>query len=189
MSSIMRTWLAFSAIGAGMIHLALVISSPLPLAIGLALLGLAEFGWGIMLFARDRLLAPAAARAAALTPIVLWSLLVVISVLFENPGIAAPLTFAPMAIASVFDLFIAAVLTLHLRRIAADTVIERPAPAAWRYLGGLAVGAVAVSFMVTPALAATEAGAFAQPHGQHDANFVPETGDDSPLVLPEHAGH
>lgn len=101
--SITRAWLAFAAIGAGMIHLALVVGSPLPLAAAPALLGAAELGWGVAVLMR-----------------------------------------AVLAIAA----------------------------------GALVVGAV-----TTPALAATEAGRQAQPHGAHV--MQPE-----PAPAPGgHAGH
>ena len=54
MSQITRTWLGFAAIGAGLIHLAMVVSSPLPVAIVLVGLGVTEIGWGILAFANGR---------------------------------------------------------------------------------------------------------------------------------------
>lgn len=195
MSQITRMWLGFAGLGAGMIHLALVVGSPLPIAIALLILGLVEFGWGVFTFARDTLIAPRVARLFAIGPIIGWSLLVVLATVFDTPAIASSLSLIPMMFATAFEIFVAGVLSLHLRRTAADgsaDVATRPAPPAGRYLLALFAGALITAGMTTPALAATEAGRFAQPHGNHDANFVPKptpsNADDplSGLVLPDH---
>jgi len=190
---IARTWLGFAAMGAGMVHFALVITAPPALAAVLLLLGLAECGWGIATFARERLIAPRIARLGALLPVVLWSLLVVAATLLDAPALAASLTLLPMAVATALDLFVAVVLSRVLQRADADL---RPraavAPSAGRYLIGLMAGATVVAALVTPALAGTEAGRLAQPHGQHDADFVPAPADDPSLdglFLPEHGAH
>ncbi|MFM9877613.1 MAG: hypothetical protein ACKVOG_07165 [Rhodoglobus sp.] len=47
MPTITHTWLAFAAIGAGLIHAARVVGSPLALGISPTVLGVAEFGWGV----------------------------------------------------------------------------------------------------------------------------------------------
>lgn len=197
MSQITRTWLGFAAIGAGLVHLALVVGSPLPVAILLAGLGIAEFGWGIATFAANALIAPKLARIVALTPLLAWSLLVVVATMSGAGSIAAQLPLLPMLVASIFELFVAGAITLHLRRLGnTESPSEPSMPSAGRYLVALTVGAVLVGGLTTPALAATEAGRYAQPHGSHDPDFVPQeptpTGDDilSGIVLPDHdAGH
>lgn len=194
MPQITRTWLAFAALGAGLIHLALVISSPLPVAIALALLGVSEVGWSVLTFAKDDLVLPEVVRIVAVAPVILWSLLVVASVLFDAPFLASSLTLVPMSIALVFQLFVALVLTLHLRRLAdSDATPPTPrTPTAGRYLLALTAGGLLVGALTTPALAATEAGHYAQPHGDHQASFVPKPTTDDPLaslVIPGHASH
>lgn len=200
MGQITRTWLGFAAIGAGFIHLALVVGSPPPIAVPLLLLGLAEFGWGVLTFARDELLAPSMARIVAIVPIVMWSLLVVVATLLPAPEIVVPLTFLPMAAATVFEVFVAGILSVHLRRGAASAfageepdaaarVVAPATPPAGRYLLALGVGALVMAGLTTPALAATEAGRFAQAHGEHSADFVPEPEDTDPLsglLVPGH---
>ncbi|MEQ1735503.1 MAG: hypothetical protein ABL886_03640 [Rhodoglobus sp.] len=180
---ITRTWLAFAAIGAGLIHVALVIGSPPALGVTLAVLGIAEFGWGVATFARDAVLVPRIALAVALAPVLLWGLLLAISALVREPRIAASLPFMPLAMASVFSLFIAGTLAVDSRR--AQTEARPRVPGVARYLLGLVVGGLVVAGMTTPALAATAAGAVAQPHGEHsDA----PAGEDGPyqLLLPGH---
>ncbi|MCU1412189.1 MAG: putative rane protein [Rhodoglobus sp.] len=181
MPTITRTWLAFAAIGTGLIHFALVIGSPLGFGLVLAVLGLAEFGWGVLTFARETLVVPRVALAVALVPVVGWALLLVTSSVSEAPELAASFGFLPLAVASLFELFAVAVLGVHLRR-RREPDAAPVFPSVFRYLLGLAVGAVVVAGLTTPALAATEAGLFSQPHGT--------TGTDEPyeLNLPEH-GH
>lgn len=195
MPQITRTWLGFAALGAGLIHLALVVSSPLPIGIVLAGLGVAEFGWGVLTFARDRLVLPQVARIVAIAPVILWSLLVVTATLLDTPGLASSLTLVPMAVATLFGLFAAAVLSRYIRRQqGTDAAADAPAmPSAGRYLLALTVGGVLVGALTTPALAATDAGRYAQPHGDHNPDFVPtkvaESDPLSDLVVPGHDGH
>ena len=178
MTTITRTWIAFAAIGTGLIHLALVIGAPLPLAIALGVLGLAEFAWGVLTFARDRVPLPRVALVVAIVPVVLWGLLLVVSTVAEAPALAASLPFVPFAVATVFELFVAAVLAVHLRRPATDARAATPGVA--RYLAGLALGALVVAALTTPALAATQAGRIGQPQQESTYEFD----------LPEHdSGH
>lgn len=173
MSQITRCWLSFAAIGSGIVHLALVISSPFFLGIPLLLLGLAELCWAVAVLAKDRLPLPRVAQIGATAPLILWSLLVVTATLLGSPGIASPLRFTPMAIAAVFELFIAGALSVHLRRHsdamaddAADDAAAKPRTAsAGRYLAAVFIGGLLVGALTTPALAATQAGTVALEHG------------------------
>ena len=179
MSVITRSWLSFSAIGAGVIHLALVISSPLAIGIPLVLLGVAELAWGVLILVKDRLLLPRLAQAGAITPLLLWSLLTVTATLLAAPQFTSSLRFVPMAIATIFELFIAGVLSVVLRRqiesqsatgtgtqIATEhsNSVAKPASAV-KYLSAVIVAGVLVGALTTPALAATQAGTVASEHG------------------------
>lgn len=165
MSQIVRCWLSFAAIGAGVIHLALVVGSPLPLALLLLALGLAEITWAVAILVKDRPVFARGARAGAIVPLILWSVLVVLATTLGEPRIASSVPFLPMAIASLFGLFIAGVLSWHLRRRSDDTVRPAARAGAVRYLTAMLVGGIVVGAMTTPALAATEAGAVALEHG------------------------
>lgn len=166
MSVITRSWLSFAAIGAGVIHLALVISSPLPIGIPLALFGLAELTWGVLILVKDRLLVPRLAQAGAVTPLLLWSLLTVTATLLAAPEIASSLRFVPMVIAALFGLFIAGMLSVTLRRQsgAEQPAVAQPASAV-RYLSAVILAGILVGGLTTPALAATQAGSVALEHG------------------------
>ncbi|MCU1534365.1 MAG: putative rane protein [Glaciihabitans sp.] len=178
MSSITRTWLAFAAVGAGMIHLALVISSPLPVGVAEALIGLIELTWGVLAFSRERIEYPRAVLFGSVVPAILWGLLAAIAAAFRTPEIASSLGFVALAVASLLEFFIAVVMAVHVRR-ATDFRAAPRAPSAGRYLAGLAVGAAVVAALTTPALASTEAGRFAVPHGTHGLT----------VNLPEHGQH
>ena len=173
MSVITRSWLSFSAIGAGVIHLALVISSPLAIGIPLVLLGVAELSWGVLILVKDRLVLPRLAQAGAVTPLLLWSLLTVTATLLAAPQITSSLRFVPMAIATIFGLFIAGVLSVILRRqtetatqteTSTSNPVAKPA-SALKYLSAVIIAGVLVGALTTPALAATQAGTVAIEHG------------------------
>ena len=171
MTIITRAWLSFAAIGAGIIHLALVISSPLAIGIPLALFGIAELTWAVLILMKDRLLLPRLAQAGAITPLLLWSLVTVTVTLLAAPQIASSLRFVPMGIAAIFELFIAGVLSVILRRQTEtetepepSTPVAQPATAV-KYLSAVIIAGVLVGALTTPALAATQAGAVAIEHG------------------------
>lgn len=164
MPAISRSWVAFAAVGAGLIHLALVIQAPVALAIPLALLGLAEFGWGVLTFARERLMFPRVALVVAVVPTVLWALL-----LATAPSVAASLGFLPLAVSTLFGLFVAAMLARHLRRTT-DAAPQPPGIA--RYLLAIIAGGLVIVALTAPALASTEAGGSSVP----DDLFLPTHG-------------
>ena len=157
MDAVVRAWLGFFALGAVLIHLALVIGSPLPVGIPLLLVGIAEFAWGVFAFTAPRTPFPRAARIGALLPILGWIVL-----LLAGGSTDLGVRVLPMLVASLLDLSIAIAISVMLRRTPpAEPRPLRPGP----YLFGLGLGAVVVGALTTPALAATEAGDFAQPHG------------------------
>jgi hypothetical protein len=167
MSVITRSWLSFAAIGAGVIHLALVISSPLAIGGLLLMFGLAELAWGVLILAKDRLLVPRLAQAGAIAPVLLWSLLTVTTTLLSAPQIASSLRFVPMGIAAIFEIFIAAVVSVIVRRQSdapRSAAAARPTSAV-KYLCAVTIAGILVGGLTTPALAATQAGSVAMEHG------------------------
>ena len=150
----MRGWLGFAALGAGLVHLALVIGSPVPAAIALVVVGAAEFGWGVFAFTAPRLPVPRIARIAALVPILGWVAVLLISGVAGAAAIGG-LRVLPMLVASLLDLVIAIGITGMLRRDPGRPASPlRPR----RYLLALGAGALVVAAITLPALAATEAG-------------------------------
>jgi len=188
MTSISRLWLAFAAIGAGTIHLAVGAGAPVLLAIALVGFGVAELGWGVATLVRGKILAPEPALLGALIPVLVWGLTATLGSGFGLPAGSTGLPYFPMMVASLFGLFIAGALAIGLRSarrlvhaVGSDGVTTRgirrtdaqPAPQGWRFLVALTIGALVFSGLTTPALAATEAGAHAVPHGSHGAGSVP----------------
>ncbi len=181
MTSISRLWLAFAAIGAGTIHLAVGASAPVLLAIVLVGFGAAELGWGVITLVRGRLVAADLALFGALIPVFVWGATATLGSGFGLPAGATGLPLFPMMVASLFGLFVAAALAIG-RRTAGRAIRQSggagtaepdagPTDAAaapgWRFLLALTIGGLLFSGLTTPALAATEAGAHAVPHGSH----------------------
>jgi hypothetical protein len=161
MSTITRMWLGFAALGAGIIHLALIVSSPAPIAILIGLLGLAELAWGVVTFVRRSILLPRIALFGSLAPIVLWGVLVAAAAASHTPAISSYLGFEAMFAATVLDLFIAIVIAFQLRR-GTDFNAPTRESSAPRYLIGVFVGGLIAALIVTPALSATDAGKYAK---------------------------
>src|SRR5664279_2969547 len=134
MPAITRTWIAFAAVGTGLIHVALVIGSPLALGIPLAILGVTEFAWGILAFTRDTLPFARAAMVVAVAPLIAWGLLVAAASTLQAPALAAVLDVVPWGIAAIFQLFVSGMLSLHARREREGKRTTASAPGAARYL-------------------------------------------------------
>ena len=169
MTPITRVWLAFAAMGAALIHLAVGASAPVPLAIALVGLGAAELGWGVATMVRGRLIASQATVLAALVPLFVWAATATLGAGFGLPARAANLPLFPMATASLFDLVLAGGLALVQRRAGNRSTATEAAGTVqgWRFLTAVIVGGALVSALTTPALAATDAGRNADPHGSH----------------------
>jgi hypothetical protein len=190
MSTVTRTWLAFAALGTGMIHLALVLGSPLPVGVALALFGVIEVAWSIVTFRRETIAAPRLVLLGALAPLLLWGMLLTAAAALGAPELASSLSLTAMGLAAVLELVAAGILAVQLRR-GVDFSAPSRTPKAGVYLTGLVAGGMLVAAITTPALAATEAGLYAQPHGEHSDSFEPrvDDGDDVVFDIPEHAGH
>jgi hypothetical protein len=165
MTAVARGWLGFFALGAGLIHLALVIGSPLPIGIPLLVVGIAEFVWGIVALTSPEVPFARVARGAALAPILGWVALLVLAGAAGLSGVRV----LPMLVASLLDVAVAVTITAVLRRDPAHKPRPlRPGP----YLLALGAGAVVVAALTIPALAATEVGDLAQ-HGGYESNLPP----------------
>ena len=86
-----------------------------------------EFGWGVAVLYRDQLVAPRGMRVVALLPLIGWAALLLAAVAFQSPAITAGLGVFPMAVVSLFNLVLVAVLSVNLRNIQApDERAARP---------------------------------------------------------------
>ena len=166
--SVLRSWLGFLAIGAGLVHVALAVGSPAPVAGALLLVGAAEFGWGALAIARPTPPVPRLARAVAFVPVIGWTLLLVVAGADSLGPLTSSTQLLPMLVASLFDLLVAGGLTAMLRRA---TATAHPG----RRLVAVIVGALVIAAITAPALAATEAGQLA---GRPGTSFDGTTGHD-----------
>ena len=178
MSAVLRNWLGCLALGSGLVHVALVIGSPPPVAAVLLVVGAAEFVWGAFTIARPAPPVPRLARAAALAPVIGWALLLVVAGADSLGPLTSSNRLLPMLVAGLFDLLVAGGLTVMLRHAAA-TSPRRPAvdsaPLTGRRLAAVILGALLVAAITAPALAATEAGQLA---GTPGTSFVGTPGHD-----------
>lgn len=154
------SWAAVAAWGAGLIELA-VGAGALPQdgaarGAGAVLLALGAGGlvWGAVTLARGRIVVPRTGVAAALAGIAAGTIAVV----------ADPVRTSVLAVAAAVALLVTIALACAavLRRRARGQT-DAAAPRVWAIL----VASAVVAALVTPALAATEAGRHAQPHGDH----------------------
>lgn len=191
LAAMTRSWPMLGALGAGLVLAALAAGAGgAPQAV-LAGLGVAALGWGVLSLRSGRLLAPRAVLGVAVAALLAGGAWVGSGAVTDVAGL--PLTAASVFIASIA--VSAAVAVRAARRaervpasVRADErvslQVEAPAslrvdepakptsrdPHALSTLVGLAVGAALVSALATPALAATEAGESAVPHGRHGAH-------------------
>ena len=171
MSGVLRSWLGFLALAAGLVHVALVIGSPPAVAVVLLVVGAAEFTWGAITIARPTPPVPRLALAVAFAPVIGWALLLVIAGADSLGPLTSGRQLFPMLIASLFDLLVAGGLTALLRRSASHSNQDAAAPAAResapahpiRRLVAVIVGALLIGAITAPALAATEAGSYLGP--------------------------
>ncbi len=179
MSPVTRMWLAFAAICTGIIHAALAVTAPLPLALLLVVLGLTELAWGVVAIVRDRIVAPVAVLTVALAPLAGWGVLLLAAAAGGARDLLSALPLLPMAVAGTFELFVALVIGRRVRAGTRTAITDSSKQvSAGRFLAALFAGALASAALVTPALASTGAGAGALPHGH---GFLQEEA--------EHGGH
>jgi hypothetical protein len=148
--AVVTGWLGFCALGAGLIHLALVIGTPLLFGMPLLLIGLAEIVWGVFALTAPALPVPRIARIAAVVPLLFWVVVLLVDSGSPLPGAGV----LPMLLSGLLDLAIAIGITAMLRRRAAtDPPPLRPAS----HLLALGGGALVVAAVTISALAASGA--------------------------------
>lgn len=182
MAPALRLWLAFSALGAGLIHLAVGAGAPFPLSVLLVGFGVAELGWGAATLYAGRVVLQRVALGATLVPVAVWATTATLGSGLGVTAASTGLPIFPMFVASLFNVFLGVSLAVMARRHSNPaTTGSAEAPASgWKFMTALILGGLIVSGLTTPALAATNAGLYATPHGSHT---VPA------LEIPERDGH
>ena len=168
MDALLRMVGSVTALGAALIALAVgaapVVSLGMPwLAVPLLAAGLAQ-GAAAVLGLRGRRFPPLAVLAAFGLPTAVW-----IGTLWLMPTATAGLPFGPMLAETGLALVATALLGRRARRV------QEPGPLA--SLLSLTASAAVVAAVATTALAGTQAGEFAVPHGEHG------------IALDEHGHH
>ena len=157
MTAIGRGWVAFAAVAAGILHIALALGRPVELAAILFFVGLVEFAWGAIVLSRAQLLAPEVALPLALAPGILWAV-----ALFAGVD---GLPLLPLATSTLLELIIAVLLARAVRRTQPPTD-----PSLRRQAIGIAIALVVVGAVTLPALTFTQSDAPAsdiQPTPEH----------------------
>ena len=161
------SWPAFAAWGGGLIQLALgagaITGSGEDAAIRVAgilltVIGAVALGWGAATLTRGRIVVPRLGIAGSLAGI----LAAVVAMTLD------PTRISVFAVAAASALLVAVALACAsaVRRQTGATSTSRADAARPRVIG-VVVGALLVAGVVTPALAATEAGQHTVPHGEH----------------------
>ncbi|WOF21457.1 hypothetical protein N8K70_08570 [Microbacterium betulae] len=149
---VLRIWPALASWGAGLILFAVAAGAPPWAAVALCLWAVATFGWGVIALRAVRLPAPRTTLACALGAVAVGLVLVL-------AGTLGPVPFAAL---TVLHLLVAGCAAASLRRGPSAARHERPG----RTVFALVAGALAVAALTTPALAFTEPGSSAVPHGE-----------------------
>lgn len=185
MNLILRTCVAFAALGAGLIHIAISAAEPLSFLGLFALIGAAEVAWAILALARPRLAVPRIALVGALVPIVLAAIGLTASPTVGDRTIAEALPFLAVLSATVLDLFVAVVLAIRLRQGKIESVTASSMPnhrETFTYLGALLASAAVMTVLTVPAIAATPVGLLGNNssggHAGHGATDVSELESD-----------
>ena len=179
LAAMTRSWPMLGALGAGLVLAALAAGAGGAPQVVLAGLGVAALGWGVLSLRAGRPVAPRAALGVSVAALLAGGAAV-------GAGAMADVAGSPLVAASVFvaSVALSAALAVRSRRAeppwvedpaqpASSVRVEEPAQPASRdprprlTVVGLAIGALLVSALATPALAATEAGELAVPHGLH----------------------
>lgn len=167
LAAMTRGWPMLGALGAGLVLAALAAGAGGAPQVVLAGLGVAALCWGVLSLRADRPVAPRSALGLSVAALLTGGAAV-------GSGAMADVAGLPLAAASVFIASIALSTALAVRARRTEPVrVEEPEPPTARgprprhSFVGLILGALLVSALATPALAATEAGEFAVPHGQH----------------------
>jgi len=166
-SDVARCWAGFASLGAGLVHLAVVREHLAEWWLfGAFFIGIGVFQivWALLALGRDRAPFPRVVAALNAGVIALW-------VITRTVGLpVGPERWTPEAV-GMADVVCAVLQAIVVVLLVAAVRVPRkgrtPPLAAGARLALLGIGALAMAAVTTPALAATEAGEHAHPHGEH----------------------
>ena len=174
---VIRILAGIAAIGAGIVHLALVPGTVLPLVLMVVIIGTAQLSWGVVTLVRGSMPVPALALLGGIAPAFLFPLAAV-----GGDAMLAALPTATLLGATLLSLGGSSLVAVHLRRSHGEAAPRRARPALM--LPALALGVAVVAGIATPALAASELG------GRTAEVAEQPTGpSDGPVTFPGHEDH
>ncbi|PPF17648.1 hypothetical protein [Rathayibacter sp. AY1A7] len=145
MTTVARCNAAFAGLGAGLVHLSLAAGGEGVQAPVIGVLGAVEIFWAVLVLARGRIVVPRSALVVTVASLAAFALALALGALAE------PL---PALAAAVLQLIAVAVVAVSLR----SPRVEEKAVSPSRALVGLLAGALTVSALATPAMAASSGG-------------------------------
>lgn len=172
-TDIARCWAGFASLGAGLIHVAMIqehLDHWLLAGVFFGALAAVQIGWALAALARERAPFPRAFIALNLGVVAVWAVSRTTGLPFGPDAGAAEAIGRSDAFCMVLQALIVASLVVAAIT-ARDTEAAAPGQAprvrqmrAGPALVALAAGALVMSGLTTPALAASEAGKYARPH-------------------------
>jgi hypothetical protein len=164
-SAVARCWAGFASLGAGLVHFAVVhehFQEWWLFGVFFLIVGVLQIGWAMLALARDTVPIPRLTAAASVAILVLW----VVSRTSGIPVGPEPWAAEPWGTADILCAVLEAVvvvLLLVILRSRTPATTNRKLTRTQLVL--LAVGALVMAAITTPALAATQAGEEAHPMG------------------------
>jgi hypothetical protein len=162
-----RCWAGFALLGAGLIHLAVTrehVAVSLVQGLFFAVVGVAQLGLALVVLARDRLPAPALVVTGQLALVALWAVSRTTG-LPVGPDAGTPEAVGRVDVLAVVLEVLSVAAVVSMAQTAPAPAPDARRPGRWWALVG--AGALVMAALTTPALAATEPGAHARPHGGH----------------------
>ncbi len=155
-----RVWSGLAAVGSALILFAVAAGSPIPVLAALCALAVAEMAWGLWQLRDDGFRAPRAVLGGV-------ALVAALGAVLFGLRILALIPFAALLVLS-WGIALAAAVELRAKRTARSdgrSSRSRRSGRAGPLLAALGSGALIVAAITTPALASTDPGALAAPHG------------------------
>ena len=166
-ADVVRCWAGLASLGAGLVHSAVVREHwgfSVVHGAFFAVVALAQIGWGIAALARDRLPGARLVIAGNLAVIALWTVSRTVGLPFgPEAGVREPVGVADLGSVALELVLVAAVVLYRWG------MVRGPRMSAPGLVAGVALGALVVGLITTPALAGTDAGVHAHPHFHHGA--------------------
>jgi len=169
-TDVARCWAGFASFGAGLVHVAVVqdhLAQSWYHGAFFAVVGAAQVGWALWALSGTSVPRPRATAAATLALITLWAVSRTVGLALDPLSAAPESVGTADALAVVLELALIACIVAAMPRVAPAQAEQagNPTAATARFVALLAAGALAVSAIATPAMAATTAGEHAHEHG------------------------